>query len=499
MMPKRINFLATLLCTILLCITICTPSLADEVSVNTEPLSVTSIQDNGILYSQNESTGELTVIGFESGVRDVTIPENIDGDPVVAIGEKAFYQCKTLRSINLPTSIRTIGKYAFYECSNLATVRLAEGLTAIHDYAFVSCTSMTQINFPNSLVYIGPWAFFDCVSLTFLQLPSALEEIGNYAFYYCIKLRTIAFPPSLTTIGSGAFSTCHVLNHITWPSHITTVNDHMFYNCISLSDIRFPEGVHTIAENVLHGCRSLRVLILPDSISLFCKDEYDDGITRTLMAHPGTYVESMANQRGIPFIPLLDLPFVDVTSNDWFYNAANFVYTQGLMQGSSSTDFSPNMVLSRAQFATILHRIDGTPAVPPCSNFPDVAENSWYTTAVHWASNYGIITGYPNGLFGTNDPITREQMAVILYRYIKNVLLLNGYEFTSLDIYQDHSQVSDYAEQAMAWAVACGIISGKASAQGVLLDPLGQTTRAECAAIIMRFMNYCYANSVMVP
>ena len=181
-----------------------------------------------------------------------------------------------------------------------------------------------------------------------------------------------------------------------------------------------------------------------------------------------------------------ELPFVDVSEDDWFYDAVYYNYFAGTMTGLNEDHFGPAQSLARAQFAVILYRMNDTPEVDYEAIFPDVEDDVWYTDAILWAADTGVVTGYTDtGKFGPADLINREQMAVMMYRYAS----YKGYESDeSADIsgYADAGKVSAFAKDAMEWAVGNGIISGKN--EGTILDPQGNATRAECATIIMRFI-----------
>ena len=179
------------------------------------------------------------------------------------------------------------------------------------------------------------------------------------------------------------------------------------------------------------------------------------------------------------------LPYEDVNMTDWHYDAVEYAYRNGIMTGINPTTFAPNDPLARAQFAVILHRLNGTPAMDYTDRFHDVGEGLWYTDAILWAADTGVVTGYSNGNFGPSDYINREQMALMMYRYAG----YKGYDTSAradFGSYQDAANVSDFAEEAMQWAVGEGIITGKY--QETQLDPQGNATRAECATIMMRFM-----------
>ena len=178
------------------------------------------------------------------------------------------------------------------------------------------------------------------------------------------------------------------------------------------------------------------------------------------------------------------LPFADVSGSDWFYNDVRYVYEKGIMDGTGADRFSPNAPLTRAMIVTILYRMAGSPAMSGASDFKDVDSNKWFAKAVAWAAANGIVNGYSSGLFGPNDPVTREQLAAILYRYA----VYGGMTAVTLEEnlggFADTAQLSAYAIQAMNWAVGQGLINGS----GSNLVPKAQATRAQVAAIIHRYL-----------
>lgn len=185
-------------------------------------------------------------------------------------------------------------------------------------------------------------------------------------------------------------------------------------------------------------------------------------------------------------IPPESLPFTDIADNAWYADAVRYVYEHGLMAGTSATTFAPDVTTSRSMIATILWRMAGGPVVNYAMNYTDVAQGQWCSEAIRWATSEGVVTGYGNGLFGTNDPITREQLATMLWRYAQ----ARGYdvrvgENTNILSYTDVSDVAEYAIPAMQWACGAGIITG--TGDGSTLSPQGQATRAQAAVMLMRF------------
>ena len=177
-------------------------------------------------------------------------------------------------------------------------------------------------------------------------------------------------------------------------------------------------------------------------------------------------------------------PFTDVSKKDWFYNDAMFVYKNGLMLGTSKTLFSPHGTVTRGMMATILWRMEGSLAPKGENSFTDVEAGRWYADAITWAAENGIFAGYSMDKFGPDDPITREQLTAIFYRYAD----YKGYKLTitgNLDKFEDADKITDYAKTVMQWAVGNRLIKGKTEN---LLDPQGTATRAEIAAMLHRFI-----------
>ncbi len=177
--------------------------------------------------------------------------------------------------------------------------------------------------------------------------------------------------------------------------------------------------------------------------------------------------------------------FIDVNENDWYYDSVIYVKENEIMNGLTTNTFGPDQILTRSQFATVLYRISGEHEVAFVQQFADVKENDWYADAVTWASHAGIVNGYGDGYFGSEDSITREQMAVMMHRYAMYLALETVPKMEDISYYSDIDQVSEYAVEALQWAVGYGLINGMTE---TTLCPLGDTNRGQCAAIIQRFM-----------
>ena len=172
--------------------------------------------------------------------------------------------------------------------------------------------------------------------------------------------------------------------------------------------------------------------------------------------------------------------FTDVRSTDWFSDAVSYVQERGLMSGTSATNFSPNEPTTRAMLVTVLYRAAGQPDTTGQSSFADVLARDYFANAVAWASENNIVTGYSRTRFGSNDPVSREQIATLLWRYAGSPSAGSAQNFS------DRNQISDYAADAVNWARANGIVNGR---PGNRFDPKANATRAEVATILRNFLS----------
>lgn len=182
------------------------------------------------------------------------------------------------------------------------------------------------------------------------------------------------------------------------------------------------------------------------------------------------------------------LPFNDVSYGDWYYDAVQFVYSKGIMDGVDYYKFAPNGTITRGMIVTMLWRMAGEPFEMPVTSFTDVEIGRYYTTAVAWACRNGIADGMGESTFGPNDAITREELVTLLYRYAQYF----GHSCigTSIEGFADAGSVSSYAYNAMCWAYKAGVVTGTT---GSRLNPQGTASRAEAAQMIMSF--YSFLNS----
>ena len=217
-------------------------------------------------------------------------------------------------------------------------------------------------------------------------------------------------------------------------------------------------------------------------------DRFGEPVAVTEQAD-GTYTFTMPNGQVKVEVTFVEsqpepLPFTDVAGGDWFHDAVRYVYDNGLMDGVGDGQFAPNATTNRAMVVTILYRLAGEPAVSGQSDFTDVADGLWYTDAVAWAAEKGIVNGISATEFAPSGDLTREQLATVLYRYAEGM----GYDVSAqadLSGFPDADQIQSYATQALSWAVAEGLLQGF---EDDSLQPGGTATRAQIATILMRFL-----------
>lgn len=250
-------------------------------------------------------------------------------------------------------------------------------------------------------------------------------------------------------------------------------------------------GVNASPSNAEKGA-TITITLSPDKGYKLDKLTVTDGSGKsvsTVKKSDTVYTFTMpasAVKVGVSYVKATETPsgtkFNDVSANDWFASAVDYVTGKGMMNGTADNTFSPKAHTTRGMVVTVLYRLENQPSTSAAS-FTDVASGAYYANAVAWANANGIVSGYGSGKFGPNDKVTREQLAAILYRYAQ----YKKYDVSgakSLDGYTDAQSVSSYAVPALQWANAAGIVTGKS---GSKLDPKGYATRAEVAAMLMRF------------
>ena len=239
-------------------------------------------------YTDN-SDGTVTITNYGGSERNLTIPEELDGKTVSAIGYAAFAECRSLESVVVPETVTRLQDYAFSQCTSLSSIELPESivslgrgifkncilledvnipasLTTVAQEMFAGCTSLSEITIPQSIRSIGDSAFSGCSGLTQITLPDNVTTIGSASFRSCVNLEQIELSDRITTIGNNAFAECYELGSITLPQTLRQIGQSAFLNCIGLQEITLPESIKNLGYSVFSGCSSLSEVNLPANL-----------------------------------------------------------------------------------------------------------------------------------------------------------------------------------------------------------------------------------------
>jgi len=472
-----------------------------------------------------------------SGLEEIALPGSI-----VEIGASAFEECSQLKTINFSDSLKAIGENAFKKCIGLTDITIPAGVEKISEGSFSFCDSLQSINVAeNNMFYksvdgvlftkkvevgngtIGSVNEYVLISYPAMKsdveysIPDGIQRIADYAFSGNEFLCSVTIPDSVTKIGKYAFSEDVSLESIELSKNIKEISYGMFYGCGSLKTIVIPEGVEYIYPRSFVNCFSLSIIHFPRSLKEICIEigwGENEGPFASCQSIIDVYFAGNSEKWG----DLTDIyqlysgdlssahwfltesgyylkkanvhwvnPFIDIQENDgkWFTDSVVYCYINGYLGGISGNEFDYKSSVNRAMFATILAKIDDAPLYEYSEmSFTDVPAEQWYSNAIEWAYRNGYTAGLDRGIFGRKYPVTREQLATFLYTYSKK----KGYDVSGradISTYNDHANVSDYALDAMTWAVNKGIFGG--TDKGELL-PKDSITRAQMAVVIKSFV-----------
>ena len=245
-----------------------------------------------------------------------------------------------------------------------------------------------------------------------------------------------------------------------------------------------PGGAGSGYINIAALLKDTVVSVLQTGINGWAKVKYND-LEGYMSEDYLTPVNTVKDTYKVPSIS--ELPFVDVDADNWYYNSVKYCFDNKIIMGTTNETFSPNTNVTRGNLVTILWRMEGSPKVSGNLSFPDVKETDYYYEAVKWAERTGVVHGYDTGKFGPNNNISREQLATILNNYAKYKKKDTKVE-SDLSKFEDNKKISSYAREAVSWAVAKKVMSGKVN--GTIVDPQGRATRAEAAAMIQNYCSY---------
>ena len=409
-------------------------------------------------------------------------------DSVTSIVGYAFAGCTSLTNVTIPDSVTSIGSHAFSYCKSLTSVTIPDSVTSIGGSAFGNCTSLTSVTIPDSVTSIGDWAFSHCTSLTSVTIPDSVTSINWYAFYNCKSLTDVYYAGSeaqwkaISISSTGNDDLLNANIHYNYVSHTHSYKDvvtaptctekgYTTHTCACGDSY-----VDTYVDALGHAWDNGKVTKEPTEtetgVKTFTCTRCGETKTETI---PATGSDVDVTQM-----------FSDVTKN-WAYPGIQYCVTHKLMGSTGGDKFAPTMTTTRAQIVQILYNLEGEPEVSGTTPFTDLTQD-WYQDAVLWAYQTGVVAGTSSTTFEPDLPVTREQIAVILMEYMTRVLKLERtWTPADLSIFPDADSVSDWAKDALADAVGLGLISGASNGGQTLLEPQGSATREQVATILMEF------------
>lgn len=410
------------------------------------PASITKLMSMYLAFEAIEK-GEITL--------DTVVPIS---QRVYALSQTRNYWDRVSLNFGDTYTVGELMELIFVHSANAATLAIAE-LISGSESAFVA-----RMNAKAAELGLNA-TFYGCIGVVDNYItPRSVAELAR---------RIISDYPEVLDITSKSSTNFHGTEYETSNRLLTT---QPYWGADGLkSGTTSHAGYCFVATAMRNGVRIITVVMKSTSD----KVRFEDSIT--LLNYGFSVRDKIVHDATMRLEP-----YTDVYTDDWYADPVSKVTELGLMAGTSETTFSPDMELSRAMAVTILHRLSGTPAPEGENPFPDVTGNEWYADAANWAAALGIVAGFEDGSFSGSDVLTREALTAMLWRYAKTsrVPPAESYELEGFD---DIDTVSDWAYDALAWAVHCGLISG--DGEGHLL-PGGTATRAQGAAILLRFRNY---------
>ena len=475
---------------------------------------------------------------------NVTAIEISDG--VTAVGAHAFEGCDLAGYVYLPSTVETLGDGALSGMDTLQAIYVDETNPAFAERDGALYTKdgttlvqvpavVTEFVVPDGVTAIGSYAFSGCAHLRCVYFPAGgLTAIGYNAFSGCTQLKDVILPDGLTRIEMNVFNRCSALAEVTIPASVTEVRGFSFMGCTALTDVYYTGTqaqwdavridtsygnpfknvtVHVDAEQHVFGawqtveqpgCEQTGTITRTCTNDCGLKQtaavaalghDWDDGVVTTKPNGVRCGFQHVTCRRcgaeDVVVLPpevLAYEQFGDVNPNAWSYEGIQFCVMMGYMSGTDTHTFAPGAVTTRAQLVQILYNFVGEPDMTGVTTpFVD-AQSGWYRDAVAWAYKTGVVAGTSATTFSPNAPVTREQIAVLLAEFADKVLEVGGAETPAdLSAYPDGAQVSSWARDAMADAVALGILNGAEIDGTVWLLPQGQATRAEVATLLEGF------------
>ena len=473
------------------------------------------------------------------GLEKVTL-----GSGVTTIDNGAFYNCYSLKNAIIPDGVTAIGSKTFCDCYGLTKVTIPKSVASIAEEAFHGCTGLSDVFYMGSekdweTIEIG--TYNECLTDAIIHYaehshrytavvtaPTCTEQ--GYTTYTCECGDTYvdnyvdalghdlmideAVPPTCTEIGLTVGEHCTRCDYkvtqevVPALGHDLVIDEEVVPTCTvtgmtagehctrcdyTIAQEEVPALGHNIIDDEAVAPTCTATGLAAGEHCTRCDYKVAQEIVPMLSHSFKDGICTVCGAKDPNYKPIVPTHFNDVSTSAWYYDAVNYAVSMGLMNGVGNNNFAPDSPMTRAMLVTVLWRYEGSPTEGR-NIFSDVPGGQWYTDAVAWAAANSIVGGVGNGKFNPNGNITREQLATILYRYAEK----KGFDTSkrdNLSLFSDKDKVSNYAKDAIRWAVAEGLISGNVINGKTLLDPQGNATRAQVATILMRFIqNIAHAN-----
>ena len=410
------------------------------------------------------------------------------GAGVTGIGLGAFLKCANLTEVTLPAGLQTLGTAAFAYCEQLTAVTLPGSLKSTGGGVFQGCTALAAVTLLTGVERIDTRAFSDCAALREITVPATVTAVGDSAFSGCLALRTVHFGGSKEAWQAVEIGEHNTLLRLASVDYNAVIEHHFGDWTVTTEATCDEPGVRTRTCTDA-GCAEVETEPIPatghdwgESVTVAEPNGAQGGRVRTTCKRCGA-VSLRFTDPEIPAYKQYD----DVEAAFWSYPGIAFCVKTGLMSGTDTHTFAPQGVTTRAQIVQILYNLAGEPAVTGTTPFTDLT-NDWYRDAVLWAYQTGVVSGTGATTFSPDLPVTREQIAVILMAYADGVQhLKHTWTPAELAVFPDGADVSDWAQAAMADAVALELISGMETDGGTFLRPQGEATREQVATILQGF------------
>ncbi len=440
-------------------------------------------------------------------------------DCPVYIDDGAFSDCANIKEIRLSDNTRYVGsgvfaKYAAARMdegmvyvgkvllkaySDQETYKIKKGTTIIAGKAFQNKKHRPfTVELPKSMRHICEYAFQDSY-LAHIEFGGTMETIGVGAFYHCIKLVSLSLPEGIKTLPQYIVRSCTNLRYIELPASLKTVKRRAFYR--ATPQLVLYHGTEAQFKKISISNTSNDGLINGDKLYNFDSTGCDHPIRQnfTILKQSGkspavktqlcmSCGRTVKVYKNKPVERAVDI-FKDVQSREWFYNSVDFAYNYDVFKGVTKDKFAPADSVTRGMFVTVLMRLSGTEySNKKATPFKDVPAGKYYSGAVRWASEMGIVNGVGGGRFAPDDYITREQLCkmVVLYTAYGGVQLYKG---QTAYYFADDAKISDWARNYVYICQATGVVNGK---ENNMFDPQANASRAQVARVLHSLHSQCY-------